>query len=35
VIEGFMQELVERFEQGPTREALAGTLERRLSKILV
>jgi Fe-S cluster assembly protein SufD len=34
VIEGFMQELVERFEEGPTREALSGTLERRLSRIL-
>jgi Fe-S cluster assembly protein SufD len=34
VIEGFMQELVERFEQGPIREALSGALERRLSRIL-
>jgi Fe-S cluster assembly protein SufD len=34
VIEGFMQELVERFEEGPTREALSGTLERRLSLVL-
>jgi Fe-S cluster assembly protein SufD len=34
VIEGFMQELVERFEQGPTREALSGALDRRLSKLL-
>ena len=34
VIEGFMQELVERFEEGPTRRALAGTLERRLSRVL-
>ena len=34
VIEGFMQELVERFEEGPIREALSGALERRLSLIL-
>jgi Fe-S cluster assembly protein SufD len=34
VIEGFMAELVERFEQGPIREAMAGALERRLHKIL-
>jgi Fe-S cluster assembly protein SufD len=34
VIEGFMQELVERFEDGPIREALSGALERRLSRIL-
>ncbi len=34
VIEGFMQELVERFEEGPIREALSGALERRLSQIL-
>ena len=34
VIEGFMQELVERFEEGPIREALSGALERRLSRIL-
>jgi Fe-S cluster assembly protein SufD len=34
VIEGFMAELVERFEQGPIREAMAGALERRLAKIL-
>jgi Fe-S cluster assembly protein SufD len=34
VIEGFMQELVERFEQGQIREALSGALERRLSRIL-
>ena len=25
-----MQELVERFEEGPIREAMAGALERRL-----
>jgi Fe-S cluster assembly protein SufD len=34
VIEGFMQELVERFEEGQIREAMAGALERRLSLIL-
>ena len=34
VIEGFMAELVERFEEGPIREALAGALERRLSRVL-
>jgi Fe-S cluster assembly protein SufD len=34
VIEGFMAELVERFEEGPIREAMAGALERRLAKIL-
>jgi Fe-S cluster assembly protein SufD len=34
VIEGFMQELVERFEEGPIRSALSGALEARLSRIL-
>jgi Fe-S cluster assembly protein SufD len=34
VIEGFMAELVERFEPGPIRTAMAGALERRLHKIL-
>jgi len=34
VIEGFMAELVERFEQGPIREAMAGALERRLAALL-
>ena len=34
VIEGFLSALVERFEQGPARERLAETLERRLSLIL-
>jgi Fe-S cluster assembly protein SufD len=34
VIEGFLAALVERFEQGPVREVLAGTLERRLAQIL-
>jgi Fe-S cluster assembly protein SufD len=34
VIEGFLAELVERFEEGPVREALAGALERRLAVLL-
>ena len=29
-----MAELVERFEEGPIREAMAGALERRLSVLL-
>jgi Fe-S cluster assembly protein SufD len=34
VIEGFMAELVERFEEGPMRQALATALERRLHTLL-
>ena len=34
VIEGFMAELIERFERGPIREAMAGALERRLAVLL-
>ncbi len=34
VIEGFMAELIERFEEGPVREVLAGALERRLAVVL-
>jgi Fe-S cluster assembly protein SufD len=34
VIEGFMAELVERFDEGPMREALAAALERRLATLL-
>jgi Fe-S cluster assembly protein SufD len=34
VIEGFLAALVERFEEGPVREQLAGALDRRLSLIL-
>jgi len=34
VIEGFLSALVERFEEGPVRELLAGALERRLSAVL-
>ena len=34
VVEGFLAELVERFEEGPVREALAAALERRLAVVL-
>jgi len=34
VIEGFLAALVERFEQGPVRDVLRDTLERRLALIL-
>jgi Fe-S cluster assembly protein SufD len=34
VIEGFMAELVERFEAGAIRDAMAGALERRLAVLL-
>jgi Fe-S cluster assembly protein SufD len=34
IIDGFMQELVERFAEGPVREALSHALERRLEEIL-
>ena len=34
VIEGFMQELLERFPEGTLREAIAEALERRLSLVL-
>jgi Fe-S cluster assembly protein SufD len=34
VIEGFMAELVERFEEGPIREAMTAALERRLGLLL-
>jgi Fe-S cluster assembly protein SufD len=34
VIEGFMAELVERFEEGDVRDALAAALERRLEALL-
>jgi len=34
VIEGFLSALVERFEQGPVRDVLAGALERRLRTVL-
>jgi Fe-S cluster assembly protein SufD len=34
VVEGFLAELVERFEQGPMRDALATALERRLQHVL-
>ncbi len=34
VIEGFLAELVERFEEGPFRDAMAETIERRLERVL-
>jgi len=35
VVEGFLSELVERFQDGsPLREAVAGALERRLALVL-
>ncbi|MCW3017116.1 MAG: sufD [Solirubrobacterales bacterium] len=34
VIEGFLQALVERFEEGPVREAVAGALDARLAAVL-
>jgi Fe-S cluster assembly protein SufD len=34
VIEGFLEALVGRFEEGPVREVLAGALERRLEVVL-
>jgi Fe-S cluster assembly protein SufD len=34
VIEGFMAELVQRFEEGPIRDALGSAIERRMTQIL-
>ena len=34
MIEGFLAELVERFEEGPVREQLADALLTRLARIL-
>src|SRR5919199_2196753 len=34
VIEGFLQALVERFEEGPVRDRVAGAIERRLVTVL-
>jgi Fe-S cluster assembly protein SufD len=34
VVEGFLQELVERAKEGPIRDALSGELERRLDQLL-
>ena len=34
VVEGFLQELVERAKEGPIRDALAAELERRLGELL-
>ena len=34
VIEGFLQALVERLEEGPVREAVGSALQRRLEQVL-
>jgi Fe-S cluster assembly protein SufD len=34
VIEGFMAELIARFEEGPIRDALGGAIERRMTQVL-
>jgi Fe-S cluster assembly protein SufD len=34
VVEGFLQELVERAAEGPIRDALEGELEKRLGQVL-
>ncbi len=34
IVDGFLQALVERFEEGPVREVLGGALERRLGAVL-
>ena len=34
VIEGFMSELIERFEEGDVRDALAAAIDRRLEAVL-
>jgi Fe-S cluster assembly protein SufD len=34
VIEGFMAELIQRFEEGAIRDALGGAIERRMSQLL-
>ena len=34
VIDGFLQALVDRFAEGPVREAVSGALERRLETVL-
>ena len=34
VIEGFMAELIQRFEEGPIRDALGGAIERRMTQVL-
>ena len=34
VIEGFMAELVQRFEEGPIRDALGSAIERRMTQVL-
>ncbi|HVP01598.1 MAG TPA: Fe-S cluster assembly protein SufD [Solirubrobacteraceae bacterium] len=34
VVEGFLEALVDRFEEGPVRDAVAGAIERRLATVL-
>ncbi len=34
VIEGFLQAIVERFEEGPVREAVSSAIERRLATVM-
>jgi Fe-S cluster assembly protein SufD len=34
VVEGFLEAIVERFEEGPVRDAVAGAIERRLATVL-
>ena len=34
VVEGFLEAIVERFEEGPVRDAVAGAIERRLAAVL-
>ena len=34
VVEGFLEAIVERFEAGPVRDAVAGAIERRLETVL-
>jgi len=34
VIDGFLQALVDRFAEGPLREAVSAALERRLEQVL-
>ena len=34
VVEGFLEAIVERFEEGPVRDAVGGAIERRLAAVL-
>jgi Fe-S cluster assembly protein SufD len=34
VIEGFMSELVQHFEEGPIRDVLGAAIERRMTQVL-